>query len=234
MSIFRYDAGTSTKSWSSFVTWFNANKHGKMGTNVSIRVDANELYFEDVIHPGSNQYIVCICLKDSGNESVLWINGRISRVGHISSTNTGCLLRRAIMCANGILFEFTDTSSGTTNNGICDVGLIFDKNDEPVLLTRRGISSSVYRTPSTSNEWGIYGTSTSTLYAPIVVIPRYSSKRTTLAPICPESGTDDNYCPDCWSATRTQLSAEGLNAVRINGVDYITNGGIYIRDTSLE
>ena len=65
--------------------------------------------------------------------------------------------------------------------------------------------------------------------------PTYTTNRTCLAPIAiPASNQVDLYLPHAWVASQTQLSTPGLYAVRINGVDYITNGTIYIKDTPAE
>jgi hypothetical protein len=233
MSIHLYDAGTSSLSWTGFSSWFETNKNGLM-TNISLRVSgdtSNLCYFKDNNDPDTNNSIIYIILRD-GSSGVIYIQGLIGYFGQVSYGNGGCMLRRAIMCSNGILFEFA--TSETTSAGICDVGIVFDKNDDPVIMFRRGMSSGTYRTPMASRDWGIYGTSTASLSPTVTILPKYGSKRTTLAPVIPEGIETENYCPNCWVASCTQLSSEGLNAVRINAVDYITNGCIYVRDIPTE
>lgn len=250
MSIHLYDKGDLSASWGNIVSWYNTNKNGLFSsTDVRLGLsDGNSMLHITQMRGQSSAYAaVKIRVINGKNTAILNvgpdINGATADDTALCYTNTPYdsnryQFRKCIMCGNGMLFQMGGINYKEFDNGNTftsyDVGITFDKNERIVVFFRAKNSDGLYALPTTGNAWSFLGPQPSGYYNSFTVAPRYGSKRTTLAPVCPESNTDDNYCPNCWTATRTQLASEGLNAVRINGVDYITNGGIYIRDIPSE
>lgn len=253
MSIHLYDKGSLSNGWGEMVSWFNSNKNGlfsSTGVSISTSTSSNTITLSFTqLHGRSNAYAsIKIATTTTKNAGVVFVGYDITGAS-TSTTTTLCatntpydsnryLFRKCIMCGNGMLFEmgginYKEFVDGNTFTSY-DIGITFDKDEYMVLLFRAKNSDGVYALPTTGNAWSFVGRRASGWYNSFTVSPRYGSKRTTLAPVCPESFDDTNYCPNCWTATRTQLPSQGLTAVRINGVDYITNGGIYIRDTPAE
>ena len=240
MSIHLYDLGYATHTVGGLATWFENNKNGRLN-NITAQMRSDTLMFSVQNHTYA---FLTIKYPSTTDQTVLQIMDNIGSYTTAAKTNRNYdsnyyKFRRAIMCSNGLLFHGEGVSysgsSGSTNViSTPDVGFTFDKNGDPVVFYRKNPDSSYYRLPTNVVKWQFLGTNTRSLDTYIYIQPRYSAKRTCLAPVIPDGDETNNYCPYCWTATHTQLSSEGLNAVRINDVDYITNGGIYIRDTPVE
>ena len=153
-----------------------------------------------------------------------------------TSRYSACYLKAAILCDNGFILHLrglnntTTTSSGYTES--TGVAVTIDNHDQvSVIRTHQYLPSGTSFT--LQDEYWSTITSTSTTSNSMLVKPRYISNRTCLSPLASSADDPDEYLPYAYVATATQLASEGITAVRINGVDYITNGEWYIRDNPI-
>lgn len=163
-----------------------------------------------------------------------WTTNTYSASG---SRYSGCFLKAAILCNNGFilhlrgLYNASVSSSGyTETTGIAVT--IDNHNQISIIRTHQYLPSGTSFT--LQDEYWSTISSTSTTSNSILIKPRYISNRTCLSPLASSADDPDEYLPYAYVATATQLASEGITAVRINNVDYITNGMWYIRDTPIE
>ena len=149
-----------------------------------------------------------------------------------------CFLKAVILCGNGLIFNFRgaynwgSSSTGTYTESV-GIALTVDNHGElSCLRTSQYLPADT--SFSISNYYWHAISSTSSSAQTLCGNTRYGSNRTCLAPIATAAQDPDEYLPYAYVATASQLASEGLTAVRINGVDYITNGTWYIRDTPIE
>lgn len=180
----------------------------------------------------------------SGSEVTRYTtNGYYYANSTYASANTrycSCYLKAVILCRNGLIFHFrggynwngSSTSSNTYTESV-GIALTVDNHGELAYL-----KTTQYLPADTSfivsNNYWYAISSTSSTGQQLCGNTRYGSNRTCLAPIATAAQDPDEYLPYAYVATASQLASEGLTAVRINGVDYITNGTWYIRDTPIE
>lgn len=154
-----------------------------------------------------------------------------------ASTNSrycACFLKAVILCSNGLIFNFrgaynwTSSNSGTYTESV-GIALTVDNHGELACLRTSQYLPSDTSFNVSNNYWYAISSTASTGQQ-LCGNTRYGSNRTCLAPIATAAQDPDEYLPYAYVATASQLASEGLTAVRINGVDYITNGTWYIRD----
>lgn len=162
-----------------------------------------------------------------------------ANITYTSSTTcySGCYLQSAILCDNGIIFNlrgYNSASSASANyiRNTIGIALTVDNHGElSILRTHQNLPDGTSYN-MINNYWSAVS-STSTSAQTLRIETKFGSNRTCLAPIATAADDPDEYLPYAYVATSTQLAGEGLTAVRINGVDYITNGVWYIRDTPI-
>ena len=141
-----------------------------------------------------------------------------------------------LLCTNGLIIRQRIYDSNSSYRIVTPFILTVDNNGRLVVFcVNRG--KTTYPVDGNYSTYGSYlvMSDQTTAVKSIVTQPTYTTNRTCLAPIAiPASNQVDLYLPHAWVASQTQLSSPGLYAVRINGVDYITNGTIYIKDTPAE
>lgn len=236
MSIHIFDPGGATADRDGLLQWINANKNGRMN---GITVNGGRYTNPICFYYNSSSYFMQITAATSKDSMIIELGDFIGRYDYAARTNVTYdgnkyLFRKAMMCSNGILIQGSGINYANTGDSstisLPDIGITFDKNGYPVVFYRKYYDTNYYRLPTTNNSWQFLGKDTRTLSSTVIAQPKYGAKRTCLSPVIPDGDEMENYCPYCWIATHTQLSTQGLNAVRINDVDYITTGGIYIKD----
>lgn len=150
---------------------------------------------------------------------------------------SGCFLKAAILCNNGFILHLRGlNNSAYQSSGYTEttgIAVTIDNHDQiSIIRTHQYLPSDTSFT--LQDEYWSTISSTSTTSNSILIKPRYISNRTCLSPLASAADDPDEYLPYAYVATATQLASEGITAVRINNVDYITNGMWYIRDTPIE
>jgi len=234
MAIFRW---TGEGSQADIASWYNSVNHG---CPIKVSSSGSYLYFKD---PESyNSIYVSIYSSSSTSNDTIKFAGMLQTNSSIRTWTSygGFWIYGVIVCSNGILFKTYGRRDANSWSTSYDYGFTLDKFGTLTFLCRLEYYDYYYRTPPKSGvyQWQAIGVGTPTLGSSTLILkPQYNMDRTALSPIIPSggySGSEGNFLPNAYFGTQTQLSGEGLTAVRINGVDYITNGVIYIRDTPAE
>lgn len=234
MAIFRWNGEGSLTN---IASWYNSVDHG-----CPIRVSFTNPTMKIMDPTSYGSIYVTVYASNSTNATVLATTGLLQQsIKIFDSWNNygGFYIYGAIVCSNGILFKTYGRINTSSYGTYYDFGFALDKFGYLVLLTRVQISDSYARLPADSScyDWQVIGINTPTISPTLKLKPHFGAERTALSPIIPcgsYSGSEGNFLPNAYFGTQTQLSGMGLTAVRINGVDYITNGVIYIRDTPAE
>lgn len=143
-------------------------------------------------------------------------------------------IKDILLCNNGFILRHTvynnNVSTSDYNKNLIIVTV--DSEGHLILIAGPGMTdNSSNQLCSSYYIMSRYTTTPTTIMNNV----RYGTNRTCLAPVAvPLSSKPDLYLPYVWVASQSQLAGTGMTAVRINGVDYITNGFMYIRDTPLE
>lgn len=232
------------------VSFLNENKTGTFLENIDITAtndggtDFPIIVFQQVLEGTGNMNQVSLLTLSSNNYK--------STVKYLVKRNDTAIINFAtndngqssfykymydcLLCTNGLIVRQRIYDSTSSYRIATPFILTVDNNNRLVVfcVNQGKTLYSVYDNYSTYSSYLVMSDQTPTVKS-IVTQPAYETNRTCLAPIAiPASNQVDLYLPYTWVASQTQLSSPGLYAVRINGVDYITNGTIYIKDTPAE
>lgn len=137
------------------------------------------------------------------------------------------MLNSALLCSNGLIMKiaFVPGSGSDTTYSYLVLGV--DSGGSIVLIRPNGAINYNMRTEQTYYVAASYDSST---LIKLGAIPQFNSDLTSIAPITLLSDDNTRYVEGAFIASSTQLSSLGLQTVSIDGVLYITNGIIYIKD----
>ena len=233
------------------VSFLNQNKTGTFLENINITAstDGGSVYYPIIVFQhvleGTGNLDQVSLLTSSGNDYKNTVKYLVKRndattinfaTNDSDQANFYRYMYDCLLCANGLIVRQRIYDSSSTYRIVTSFILTVDNNGRLVVFcVNRG--KTVYAVDanySTYSSYIVMSDQTPTVKS-INTTPAYTTNRTCLAPIAiPASNQVDLYLPYTWVASQTQLSSPGLYAVRINGVDYITNGTIYIKDTPAE
>jgi hypothetical protein len=151
---------------------------------------------------------------------------------------SSAFIKGAILCDKGIILHiygmaYASSSAAESYNSL-GYALTVDDNDELSVIATNNYIPVNADYVTTSNTIGIMHP-LSTAKGSFRIQTQYGASQTCLSPLIPCNTSDpDARLPFAYGATQTQYPAERLGAVRLGGVDYITNGTWYIRDTPIE
>jgi len=136
-------------------------------------------------------------------------------------------IKGAILCNKGLIF---DVSSDYGHSP--EIALTVDNIGELAVIFKYR-SSFLSSGPSVSvnsiSGYRITATGSSS-QATVALTPQYGARKTSLAPIVPMCNDNSISLPYAYAALHTQAPDVGLQSMRMNGSNYITNGVWYIKD----
>lgn len=238
------------KGVTELITFLNEHKTGTFLENINITAstDSSTYYpiivFQQVLEGTGNVNQVSL-LTSAGSDYKSTVKYLVKRndatvinfaTNDSDQSNFYRYMYDCLLCANGLIIRQRIYDSTSSYRIVTPFILTVDNNGHLVVfcVNKGKTAYSVDNNYSTYNYYLIMSDQTPTVRS-ISAVPTYTTNRTCLAPIAiPASNQVDLYLPHTWVASQTQLSSPGLYAVRINGVDYITNGTIYIKDTPAE
>jgi hypothetical protein len=236
-----------TQGVDELISFLNENKTGTFLENINLISDSTEgenypkIIFQQTLEGtgNTNQVSLITAYKPDVKPTVKYQIERDGTWRDIFATNDQSEFYRymydCLLCTNGLIVRqraYNGSSYVITTPFILTVD---NNNHLVVFCVNQGKTTySVDGNYSTYSAYLVVSDQSPAVKS-IVTQPAYTTNRTCLAPIAiPASNQVDLYLPHTWVASQTQLSSPGLYAVKINGVDYITNGTIYIRDTPAE
>lgn len=232
-----------------FLSFLNEHKTGTFLENIDLVSSTDEspsyprLTFKHILEGTGNIDQVTI-LTSSGNDYKSTVKYQTERDGvwrDFATDDSGQTefyryMYDCLLCTNGLIVRQRMYTSNDYRI-ITPFILTVDNNGRLVVFCVNKGKSSIYSVDDNYSTYASYlvmSDQTPTVKS-IATRSTFTTNRTCLAPIAvPASNQVDLYLPHTWVASQTQLSSPGLYAVKINGVDYITNGTIYIRDTPAE
>ena len=205
--------------------FLTANKEGTFLENVTLSLGPNiggtnnaKLSF------GSDLFIQCLGVNHSSD--ALSFTGTYASLAFLNYTdryNVAFRFASAILCANGLILSGYDVNDSKLISRI--IITVDDEGELAVIVP----SKSAYSFASSDTDYSLM-TADSTMTTVINIAPSFSSNLTSLAPTAVKAMEAKRTLPFAYAALTTQLSSEGLQAVRIDNADYITNGIWYIKD----
>ena len=227
MAISTFSQASETTDNSNFYSWLNSHKSGTIFEDCTI-TNTTTTATNDTVTITDGTITISITARTTYGVTVISYTG--STLGDVNLTTSAAnqaiaCITGAILCDYGLILKFTGyyTSPMISTYGYC---ITADNAGKLALLSS---SSIIPAQDPTITSWSTY-TATSTTAAARSVRPYYSANLTSLAPITAQGNSNNLYLPTAFAAISTQLSAEGLYAVSINGDNYITNGVWYIAD----
>ena len=227
MSISRFNLETPASNMQSFYNFLNANKAGTFLDDVTIElsedtttltISTTNATFE--IHAGGI----------SGTSSLATFTANVTSsltVRPGTSSPNSVRIKGAILCNKGLIF---DVSSDYGHSP--EIALTVDNAGELAVIFKD--SSSFLSSSSSVSVISISGyriTATgSSSQATVTLTPQYGAQKTSLAPIVPMCNDNSISLPYAYAALHTQAPDVGLQSMRMNGSNYITNGVWYIKD----
>lgn len=228
MSISRFNLQTPASNAQSFYDFLNTNKTGTFLENTTIELsqDTSTLTIATAnatfeIHIGS--------VAGTNNIVTLTgdiVSGLLARAGN--SSTYAILMKEAILCNNGLIINIF--WEGHSNSP--EILLTIDNTGELAVILK---SSSAFITGGSSASVATISgyrvtAAGSSSEATVTLTPQYGAQKTSLAPIVPMCNDNSISLPYAYAALHTQAPDVGLQSMRMNGSNYITNGVWYIKD----
>lgn len=228
MSISRFNLQTPANNAQLFYDFLNTNKVGTFLENTTIELsqDTNTL----TIATANATFEIYIGGVAGTNNIVTLtgdiVSGLLARAGN--NTTTVILMKEAILCNNGLIINIF--WQGHSNSP--EILLTIDNTGELAVILK---SSSSFITGGTSASIATISgyrvtAAGSSSEATVTLTPQYGAQKTSLAPIVPMCNDNSISLPYVFAALHTQAASQGIQAMRMNGSNYITNGVWYIKD----
>ena len=219
---------SGTSDMSAFCSWLNEHKEGTFLEECTISTSQTSSANDTLTISDGTVQIKAVSNYHSSISDVFKYNfSTFSFSAKAPSySDTYVYVTGAILCNKGLIIQFNGKVSSTYTGDCYGICVTADSNGKLAAIAATGTI------PSESTQIGswytvAYGSTTSMQRSSR---PYFGSSMTSLAQISAQ-GTDSTLVlPYAYSAIATQLSAEGLNSVLIDGAPYITNGVWYIKD----
>lgn len=227
MSISRFNLPTSSSDMQSLYDFLNANKAGTFLENATIEISetkstltissANATF---TINTGSIARDVVFATFSGNITSTLY-----AKAGATSITS----IKGALLCNNGLIIE---TNVYMNADHISpEIALTVDSTGELAVIFKNAAWTLASSSSAVASILGYRVTDTnSSSEATVTLIPQYEAQKTSLAPIVPICNDNSILLPYAYAALHTQAASQGVQAMRMNGSNYITNGVWYIKD----
>lgn len=227
MSISRFNLETPASNMQSFYDFLNSNKAGTFLDDVTIELsqDTTTLTISTAnatfeIHAGS--------IAGTSNLATFTANTTSAIVAKAGSTGAQEIqIKGAVLCKNGLIIDMY-----WYNVHSPEIALTIDNNGELAVIFKS--SSSFIGSGSSASIISISGyqvtDTNSSSKATVTLTPQYGAQKTSLAPMVPMCNDNSISLPYAYAALHTQAPDVGLQSMRMNGSNYITNGVWYIKD----
>ncbi len=222
MSIHKFLGTASDAGLDSFITFLNANKEGTFLENATITKTTASNYYTLTIAKDTATLTINYTRLSTSPAQVIFTNGTITTTtnGNASSTIfTGAYVTEAILSDNGLMFKVIHSSQ------ILYFTLTTDSNGAFAFIKP---ASNTMETSETTNCYLYVGDSTDS--TTLSLTPTYGTQKTGLIPAIINTPTGNTTIPVFYFSMQTQLPTRGLQAGRMDGSDYITNGYCFVRD----
>lgn len=213
---------------SALYNFLTANKKDTFLENVDITLADSEDSIKNgkIIFNNGNSELYISAL--GFNVSSTFINYRGKYVtNYMNNYSSGSYRRNidydsALLCSKGLIISANASSSELIPRLVITV----DNAGNLALIIP---NSNAYSYKSSDNGYCV-STYDSIEKITVNISPAYGMNKTSLAPVALMAESTDRYLPYAYAALTTQLDAEGLQSVLIDGAPYITNGIWYIKD----
>lgn len=227
MAITRFSQ-TVTSNLTRFTNWLNENKEGTFLDDVTITYDSGT---NNVITFSTQRSTLKITFTTSSGPSIEVIrfttNNTYWTVDTVSNASATAQLSGAILCSNGLIFDFYGKTASSESHHAYSLAMTLDSNGELAAL----LTSGEVITASTFGSWGVLAGGSSSFMSRTST-PYYGSNRICLAPLSAQANDAALCIPKAYVAVATPVSGTGLQSVLIDGEAYITNGLWYIKDAA--
>ena len=211
-----------------FKQWIDENKSGTFLENLTITLE-QATNPNDAIKFLDNDGTYFILRTTNGATSFQMYQYHTSGGTNIIRTTEAysqatAYLYGAILCQKGMILRYYARIGSSAYTYVYSIAITVDNNGK--LSTIVG-ANSVF---STDISNFITFSPTATEWGKCTAYPCFGAKSTCLAPLTIEGLTESLMLPYAFVAVKTQLLNLGLEAVQIDGKQYITNGVWYIKD----
>ena len=229
MAISRFSSG-STTNLGIFANWLNEHKQGTFLENLTITL-SQTINTNDTLTIADDEVTIKFTVQSGSNkESFRYSSDDFTKVLKTTNgTDVTAYIVGALLCDNGLMLQYYAGYSSSTwrdNYGVC---ITVDSDGKLAAIVTTGNNTIPESNSSQITTWATC-TSESTSDSTRTCRPSYSVNLTSLAPITAMSIDTNARLPYAYAAISTQLNEEGLQAISINGDNYITNGAWYIKD----
>ena len=228
MAIVKFQQEAST-DFTLFNTFLQQNKEGTFLEDATITFSSETPNVLTISDGSSSVEIKLYTTVPSGSNYVVKLTGSSITGGMLAHTySTGYVkMTGAILCSTGLIFEGTAIVASAVSASFYFVLTVDSSGKLAVIYPLDGGSSNADHYSCNKTRVLVYD---STQILTFGSNPQFDANLTALAPIASITLENDSYIPFVQSATATQLPSAGLQAVSIEGTDYITNGVWYIKD----
>lgn len=226
MSISRFNLETPAGNMQSFYNFLNANKAGTFLDDVTIELSQEDTKLT-ISTANSTFEISAGSIAGTSNLATFTANTTSTLIARVGASGAQEIqINGAVLCKNGLIISasWNDTHSP-------EIALTIDNNGELAVIFKR-ISSFINNSSNVIYSISGYRITTtgSSSEASVTLTPQYGAQKTSLAPIVPMCNDNSISLPYAYAALHTQAPDVGLQSMRMNGSNYITNGVWYIKD----
>lgn len=228
MSISKFPLSYITQDLTQFYNFLNTNKAGTFLDNMTIELVSNN----ELTITSANQTTITFYTNNSsagitfeGN-----ITSSIKPENRSASGNNPASFGSCLLCNNGLIVNAGADIYGTQYYG-AQVAITVDSTGDLAVIFRNSalLVNSGENTPIGINGYRVIAAD-SVVESVISLWTQYEAQKTSLAPIVPICNDNSISLPYAYAALHTQAIGVGLQAMRMNGSNYITNGVWYIKD----
>lgn len=218
----------ATASFTTFYTFLQQNKEGTFLENATITFNSES---PDVLTISDGTAAVELKLyasTSSAENYVVKLTGSTITSGLRATTYNGGYVKitGAMLCSTGLIFKGESKYSSSYTTDVYFILTVGSDGKLAVIYPKSGAAST--------NQYSLDETNVlvydSTQIVTFGLKPQFDANITALAPIVSITPDNSSYLPFVQAATATQLPQVGLQAVKIDSTEYITNGVWYIKD----
>lgn len=215
-----------------FCTFLEENKSGTVLENAVIGKDSNEEAYHYFTITLGDATIKMYSEDGYTSQKFLeytmasGINADVSR-SIASGTKRMIKIGTALLCNNGLLINYSFIAGSGV---VVYSAIVITVDSEGDLSLIRVAGTEDYHLWNTKTTMLVYSYASSKPCS-LTLTPQYGCNLTSIAAV-PVICTDSSrYLPDVFSAIATQIASESINIVSLDGVLYVTNGIIYLRES---
>lgn len=227
MAIAQFRQGSGSTDLSAFYQWLSANSTGTFLEGLTM-ANTTTTNTNDTITISDSGETVTI-MANQGNHVPVFeytTGDYVVEYGTQAATGATAYVTGALLCSKGLIIQYVGSYLSYSDVNYYGIAITVDSNGKLASITNQSLIPAQDETITTWNAVAAGSTDN----AQRKCRPLFGASLTSLAQITAQGIDNTLTLPYAYAAISTQINAEGLYSVLIDGASYISNGVWYIRD----